>query len=384
MYERKLEKQLAQRLAESPAVALLGPRQTGKTTLALALAKTCDAIYLDLENPSDLAQLQDVRAFCERHAGKLIILDEVQNKPNIFAPIRGVIDEQRRVGNRYGLFLFLGSASIDLLKQSSETLAGRISYLELNGLSVQETGNENPEALWLRGGFPESYLAGSNAISLRWRSDFIRSYLERDIPQLGPRVPAETLRRFWAMLAHNQATTINQSALSRSLETSVPTIGRYVDLLVDLLLLRRIQPWHSNSGKRLIKSPKLMVRDSGVVHALLGIETYEQLLAHPVVGGSWEAFVVENIASVLPARSNLWHYRSAGGAEVDLLIELAPNELWAVEIKRSSVPHLSRGYFDACSDICPTRKLVVHSGEASFPLPNGVEAVSLMEFMVMF
>lgn len=327
MIKRHLEDKIRSALATSSSVALMGPRQVGKTTLAINMANTIPSVYLDLENRIDLQKAQDIEAFHKENSDKLIILDEVQRLPDIFAPIRGLIDQQRRKGNRVGQFLFLGSASIDLLKQSSETLAGRISYIEMFPVNVLEytKSAQHSEAvndLWLKGGFPDSLLASNDATSLNWRYDFIRTYLERDIPQLGPRIPSETLGRFWTMLAHSQGTNINAAKLASNIEVSNVTVARYIDLLVDLLLIRKIQPYTANIKKRLVKSPRIYVRDSGITHALLNIGSYNDLLGHPVVGKSWEGFVIENIASVLPPRVRSYYYRTVGGAEIDLVLNL--------------------------------------------------------------
>ncbi len=384
MIKRRLENKIRDALAKNASVALMGPRQIGKTTIALDVVDSTSAIYLDLESRLDLEKVRDIRAFYEVNQERLIVLDEVQRIPELFTELRGIIDQERRKGNRSGLFLFLGSASIDLLQQSSESLAGRISYLELYPIDVLEYALESAQqvnTLWLRGGFPESLLASSDRDSLEWRQDFIRTYLERDIPQLGPRIPATTLQRFWTMLAHNQGSVFNASHLARSLDVSGVTISRYLDLMVDLLLVRRLQPWASNAGKRLVRSPKIYVRDSGITHALMGLETYNNLLAHPVVGGSWEGFVIENIMSVAPARMQPYFYRSAGGAEVDLVLEFADGKKWAVEIKRNSAPHLSKGFHIACEDIQPDRKFVIYSGKDMFPMGDGITAISLTHIM---
>lgn len=321
MIRRRLENRIKEALTKNAAIALMGPCQIGKTTIALDVVDATPALYLDLESRLDLEKVRDIRAFYEANKNRLIVLDEVQRIPELFTELRGIIDQERRRGNGSGLFLFLGSASIDLLQQSSESLAGHISYLELYPVDVIEYASDDFQqvnTLWLRGGFPESLLAASDRDSLEWRQDFIRTYLERDIPQLGPHIPATTLERFWTMLAHNQGSVLNASHLARNLDVSSVTISRYLDLMVDLLLVRRLQPWASNAGKRLVRSPKIYVRDSGITHALMGIETFNNLLTHPVVGGSWEGFVIENIMSVAPARMQPYFYRSAGGAEVDL------------------------------------------------------------------
>ena len=377
MIARNIKPTLNQLLDRNPAVVLIGPRQVGKTTLAREVANEHDALCLDLERPSDLAKIADIEQYCAENANHLLILDEVHRAPGLFAPLRSVIDEHRRTGKRTGLFLLLGSASINLLKQSSEPLAGRIAYCELHPINVREVPAGELRQLWCRGGFPESYLAQSDADSLDWRLSFIRTYLERDIPQLGPRIPAETLRRFWTMLAQNQGQTHNAAALARGLDVSGVTVARYLGLLADLLLVRRLQPWTSNMGRRLVKAPKVYVRDSGVCHALLGIETLDELFGHPVIGGSWEGYVIENIAGALPRRASCGYYRTSGGAEVDLIVNLGAGEIWAIEIKFSSAPKVSKGFHSACEDLRPDRKFVVHAGNESFPLAKDIQAVTL-------
>ncbi len=384
MIQRRLETKVKQALAENPAVALLGPRQVGKTTLALGLAELMPAIYLDLENRLDLQKVKDIESFYADNSDKLIILDEVQRLPEIFAPLRGIIDQERRKGNKTGRFLFLGSASVHLLQQSSESLAGRIAYLELHPIDALEfvpQDRDSMNRLWLRGGFPESLLANSDTQSMNWRRDFIKTYLERDIPQLGPRIPAETLDRFWTMLAHNQGGVINAAQLARNLEVSGMTVGRYLDLMVDLLLVRRLRPWTFNIGKRLVRSPKIYIRDSGITHSLLNIGDYNSLLGHPVVGGSWEGFVIENILSVLPVHGQPYFYRSTGGAEIDLVLEFSMTEKWAIEIKRSSAPTVSKGFYTACDDIKADKRYVVYAGNESFSLGQGITAISLTQLM---
>ena len=384
MLDRIIEHKIREALERSPSVVLTGPRQVGKTTLAISISKTIPSVYLDLEDRLDLTKVRDIAAFHSENKDKLIILDEVHRLPEIFAQLRGLIDKQRRKGNKTGLFLFLGSASLELLQQSSESLAGRISYIELYPINIFEFKKEkqdNMNRLWLRGGFPECLLADTDHNSLAWRRDFVKTYLERDIPQLGPRIPAETLERFWIMLAHNQGTTINASQLSRNLEVSGTTIGRYLDLLVDLLLVRRLRPLRSNVGKRLVKSPKVYVRDSGITHSLLNILSYNDLLGHPVVGGSWEGFVIENIMSVTPPEAKPYFYRTSGGAEVDLILEFGVKQRWAIEIKHSSVPSISKGFYIACDDIKATRKYILYSGSDTFSMGNGVTAISLHDLM---
>lgn len=368
-------------LARAPAVVLTGPRQVGKTTLALEIARERDAAYLDLERPSDAAKLASIEDYCARHADRLVVFDEIHRMPGLFQPLRSIIDERRREGRPTGHFLCLGSASLDLLRQSGETLAGRVAHFELRPLNVGEVPPDARDELWLRGGLPESFLADDDLTSFEWRSDFVATYLERDIPALGPRIPSETLRRFWTMLAHNQGRTFNAAQLARSLGVKGVTVGRYLDLMVDLLLMRRLPSWSSNVGKRLVKAPKTYLRDSGVCHALLGIESYDSLLGHPVVGGSWEGFVVESILGAAPAHAQWGHYRTRSGAEIDLALDLGASKLWAIEVERSSAPSVSRGFHAACDDLRPTRKYVVHAGDESFPLRHGVEAITLPDIV---
>jgi predicted AAA+ superfamily ATPase len=359
-------------------VALLGARQVGKTTLALEVANQRPSTYLDLESPADRSRLSDAELYLADHQDELVILDEVQRLPGLFQTLRGVIDKGRRAGRRVGRFLLLGSASMDLLRQSGESLAGRIAYLELTPFDVLETPADDHDRLWVRGGFPDSFLAADAATSLRWRENFIRTYLERDVPQLGPRIPAETLRRFWTMLAHSQGGLLNAAALARGLGVAGKTVARYLDLMVDLLLVRRLPAWHKNVGKRLVKSPKVYVRDSGVTHALLGLAGKDELLGHPVVGHSWEGWVIESLLAVAPDRSAASFYRSSGGAEIDLLLELPGRRPWAVEIKRSLDPRPKKGFHHACQDVRPEARFVVYPGSERFKLAGDIEAINVV------
>lgn len=379
MIDRLLSPQLSDAIAHSPAVALLGPRQVGKTTLALEVGRQFDAIYLDLESEQDRAKLAQPELYLADHQDKLVILDEVHRTPGLFPVLRGLIDQGRRTGRRVGQYLLLGSASLDLLKQSGETLAGRIAYLELTPFNVVEVGLHSADDLWIRGGFPESLLATDALRSMRWRQDFIRTYLERDIPQFGSRIAAETMRRFWGMLAHYQGGLLNTAQFARNLGVDVKTAGGYLDLLVDLLLVRRLPPWHANLGKRLVKSPKVYVRDSGLVHALLNIQDKEAILAHPVVGQSWEGFVIENLLACVGGKAQGYFYRSSGGAEIDLLLSWPDGSLWAIEIKRSLSPKLERGFHAACADLAPVRKFMVYPGAERYRFAADVEVISLQE-----
>ena len=371
------------RLKQFPAVALLGPRQAGKTTLAEYVARQGlsgrETVYLDLESASDRERLANAELYLAGHEDRLVIVDEVQRMPELFQALRGLIDRGRSRGARTGRFLLLGSASIDLLKQSGETLAGRIAYVELSPFDAMEVDGGDRDRLWIRGGFPDSFLAESDEASVVWRENFIRTYLERDIPQLGPRVPAETLRRFWIMLAHVQGGLLNAAQLARSLAVDGKTVARYLDLLVDLLLVRRLPPLHANVGKRLVKSPKVYVRDSGIVHALLGLDDYEAVLGHPAAGGSWEGFVLETLVGSAPERARASFYRTSAGAEIDLVLEMPGGGLWAVEIKRGLAPKPDRGFHRAREDLRPDRCFIVYSGEDRYPRGEGIEAIGLRE-----
>ncbi len=403
MIPRLATARVQQLLTEFPAVAILGPRQAGKTTLALEVAASLGptGLYVDLERPSDLAKLGDAEAFFESHADELLILDEVQRMPGLFTVLRGVIDRQRRDGRRSGLFLLLGSASGALLAQSAESLAGRLAYAELTPLLASELAPATPakasprgagpgverlrwqreERLWVRGGFPESVLARNDEASLRWRQQFVTTYLERDIPQLGPRIPAQTLRRLWTMLAHEQAQLLNAAKLAASLAVSGQTVARYLDLLCDLMLVRRLPPVTRNVAKRLVRAPKVYVRDSGLVHALLGLPTRDAVLGHPVAGGSWEGWVIENLLAVAPQGSQASFYRTAAGAEVDLVLDLPGGQRWAIEIKRSTAPVPSRGFHIGVEDIAATHACVVYPGADAYPMGSGVTARPLLALM---
>ena len=377
MIARLLQSTLTTDLSEVPAVALLGPRQVGKTTLALKAGETFDALYLDLESERDRAKLEQPELYLSDHQNKLVILDEVHRTPGLFPVLRGLIDQARRNGQKTGQYLLLGSASLGLLQQSGESLAGRIRYLELAPINILESKQIDMDQLWLRGGFPESLLATDDGRSFRWRRDFIRTYLERDIPQFGKRIAAETLRRLWIMLAHHQGGLLNTAQFARNLGVDTKTAASYIDLLVDLLVVRRLPAWHANIGKRLVKSPKVFIRDSGLVHALLEITGKEKLLSHPVVGQSWECFVIENLLVNTSDRAQGFFYRTSGGAEIDLLLNWADGTQWAIEIKRSLTPKVERGFHTACADLSPSRKFVVYPGNERYRITGDIEAISL-------
>ena len=383
MYQRLSQQKLIQRLQQFPAVGLLGPRQVGKTTLAFAQkALYPDALYLDLELPSAQRQMDDPEAFLMAHAQQLVILDEVQRMPELFGILRGVIDQRRRMGQASGQFLLLGSATGVLMQQSSESLAGRVAYVELPPLLAPEIFTDQPSvadlnALWVRGGFPLSWLAPSDADSMTWREVFMATYLEKDIPALGPRIPATTLRRLWTMLAHHQGELLDLSKLAAALAISGQTVSRYIDLLCDLMLVRRLPAWHGNVGKRLIRSPKVYVRDSGLVHALLGLPNLDAVLGHPIAGSSWEGFVMEQLINAAP-QAQASFYRTSNGAEVDLVLTFRNQQTWVIEIKRSSAPNVSRGFYQAATDLGAERKLLVAPVAQAYPLKDGIEVVDVM------
>ncbi len=378
MLPRHLSARLNHLLRHSPAVVLLGPRQAGKTTLALEIGEQQASVYLDLEDEDERAKLSNPTRYLADHESELVILDEVHRVPELFQRLRGIIDRGRRRGKANGRFLLLGSAAMDLLKQTGESLAGRISYLELGPFDALEIDPAAIETLWVRGGFPRSFLAESDDLSMEWRRDFIRTYLERDVPQFGSRIPAETLRRFWTMLAHNQTQILNAANLARGLGVDGKTVAGYLDLLVDLLLVRRLPAWHRNVGKRLVKSPKVYVRDSGIAHALLGIRDKEALLSHPVVGQTWESFVIETLIAAAPDGTEAHYYRTSNGTEVDLVLTLPGGKLWAIEVKRSSAPKIERGFHSACADLNPQKRFVVYPGTERFPLDDITDAIGVV------
>ncbi|UUZ72300.1 ATP-binding protein [Polaromonas sp. P1(28)-8] len=382
MISRNIEPILRTRLATVvPAVVLLGPRQVGKTTLARKIAANWPggAVYMDMERPADRRRLDDADAYLRAQNGKLVVIDEIQRAPGLFEVLRGIIDDRRATGERFGHFLLLGSAALELMRQSSETLAGRVAYLEIGPVDILEAGAASLDAqtLWLRGGFPESLLAQGDGPSLDWRRDFIRSYLERDVPMFAPRMPVQTLGRLWTMLAHQQGGLLNQARLAAGLGVSAPTVTRYTDLMVDLQLVRRLAPWSGNVGKRLVKAPKVYVRDSGIVHALLDLETWNDVLGHPVAGPSYEGFVIENLIQCAGPRWRPYFYRTHDGAEIDLLLERGGQPEIAIEVKRSSAPTLDKGFGMACDDLKVLQRYVVYPGEETYPVRHGAQAIGL-------
>ena len=384
MIDRRIESTLRHRLSSVvPAAVLLGPRQVGKTTLARRVADSwpTGAVYLDMERPADRRRLDDADAYLRAQAPKLVVIDEIHRVPELFAILRGVIDDRRAQGQRFGHFLLLGSASLDLMQQSSESLAGRVTYLDMNPVDGPEAAAAGiePDALWCRGGFPDSLLAQDDRGSYEWRLDFIRSYLERDVPMFAPRMPSQTLSRLWTMLAHLQGSLLNASQLAASLGVASPTVGRYIDLLADLQLVRRLQPWSANVGKRLVKTPKVYVRDSGIVHALLGLGDLDAVLGHPVVGASYEGFVLETLIGALPPSVSPHFYRTSDGSEIDLLLVQGERPIMAIEVKRSTAPAISRGFGLACDDLNVEQRWAVYPGTERFAVRQGTQAVGLVE-----
>ncbi|MCP4237352.1 MAG: ATP-binding protein [Aestuariibacter sp.] len=391
MIYREIFNLVNRRLAQFDSVALVGPRQVGKTTLARAIAAGAGdkTRYLDLENPSNRKLLDDPDSYFTAYADHLIILDEVQRMPEVFQVLRGQIDQRRRMEGRAGKFLILGSASMDLLRQSSESLAGRISYVEMTPLTFREVMNDDQsgarneqdpiDGLWLKGGFPESYMRQYEDASLQWRLDFIQTYLERDIPQFGLQVVTDQLSRFWRMLANDQGELFNAQRFARSLGVSGHTISRYLDILEKLLLVRTLQPWSVNTGKRLVKSPRPFVRDSGILHALLNLRSLDALRSHVVSGKSWEGFVIENLIDACRGRARPYFYRTGAGAEADLVLEFAPGRCWAIEVKLSGAPTVDRGFHNAADDVEAERRILVYKGQEPFPMRGGIEAMPLLD-----
>ena len=381
---RSVEDAVRDRLDAVPAVVLLGPRQVGKTTLARKVAVDWPggAIYLDMERPVDRRKLDDADAYLRSQQGKLVVIDEIHRVPQLFEILRGIIDDWRAAGLRNGHFLLLGSAALDLMSQASESLAGRVAYLDVVPLTVQELPAAiSADTLWLRGGFPDSLLAKSDTASLQWRLDFIRSYLERDVPLFAPRLPAPAVGRLWTMLAHNQGELLAQSRLAQALGVSAPTVARYLDLLVNLQLVRSLQPWSNNAGKRLVKTPKTYVRDSGLVHALLGLETLDDVLGHPVNGHSFEGMVIENVIAFSTPRYTPYFYRTQDGAEIDLVLARGNTPEFAIEVKRSSAPSVQRGFALACDDLDITQRFVIYPGQEQFGLRHGAQAIGLSDLL---
>lgn len=377
----EVQSRILEALKAESAVVLLGPRQVGKSTLARQIAEhqVAEVAILDLERPSDLRKLNDAEALLSARIGTLTVIDEVHRVPELFATLRWLIDEARQRGHMAGQFLLLGSASLDLIQQASESLAGRVSFIELAPINPTEASSAGitQDELWLRGGFPRGLLAADDAASLMWRQNFLRSYIERDVPMFAPRMPGALIATLLTMLANGQGTLLNASRLGAGLGVQGAAVNRYLDLLSNLLLVRRLPPWSANIGKRLVRSLKVYVRDSGLVHALLEIATLDQLLGHPVCGLSWEGFVIESLINAVGSRARPYFYATAQGAEIDLVFELAGKPTIAIEIKRSSAAHYGKGFLMACEDLAISNRMVVHSGTDSYPMRHGIQAHSL-------
>ena len=381
MISRIIRDFVEQEIELNPAVVLLGARQVGKTTLAKNIAKQIPSVYLDLESPSALARLVDSENYFYENSDKLIILDEIQRLPEIFTVLRGVIDSNCQKGKEGTQFLLLGSASMDLLRQTSESLAGRISYVDMSGINILEASPDKTIQLWLRGSFPKNFLARSDKVAMRQIENLIRTYLERDLAQMGFNVSAIRLRQLWTMLAHLQGETLNFTNLASNLEVDRKTINYYIDILTDLFLVRRVEPWYANVKKRLVKSPRYYVRDSGILHRLLGIGDYDSLLSNPILGKSWEGFVVENLHSVMPPLAQTYFFRTASGTEIDFVINMPNSEIWAIEIKFGRAPKIGKSFNQACEYVGATRKFIVYGGDDEFPVGNNVRMISLPNIM---
>lgn len=387
MIKRSLLKQLINHLDFMPAVALLGCRQVGKTTLAHQVSETYKkpSIYLDLESHKARANFVEPELYLKRQEGKLLILDEIHRVPELFPVLRGIIDQRRRKGEKNAQFLILGSASPNLLRQSSESLAGRIGYLELHPFNLLEVENQGfshvQDRLWMRGGFPQAFLEEDDAHSQSWREDFIRTYIERDLPDLGQSLPAERMYNLWRMLALSQGTTINLTKLGGNLAVSGTTVRHYIDVLSDLFLVRQLRPWHGNSRKRLVKTPKIFVRDSGIVHTLAGIRDINDITSHPLYGASWEGFVIEQITQHLPYGAQCSFYGSSDGMEIDLVIENLKSGTLAIEIKRTLSPSVSKGFRVACEEIDAQEQYYVIPEGEPYPLDKQTTAIGLSEFL---
>ena len=374
--ERAITQTIQSRLSFFPALALLGPRQTGKSTLAKQIIDTVNnAVYLDLERPADLNKINDPEVYFSHHKNGLICLDEIQRAPDLFPFLRGFLDRN----DRGGQLLILGSASRDLLKQSSESLAGRISYLEISPFTLLEIDDSHDHTHWLRGGFPRSFLAPNNELSFVWREDYIASFLERDIPQIGFNIPALTLSRFWRMLAHNHGQCLNSAKLANSMAVSAHTIRSYIDILESTFIVRTLLPYVSNIKKRMIKSPKVYISDSGITAALLQLQSFEQLMGSPVIGTLWEQIVLTNLKGHFPS-AQYYFYRTSAGAEMDFVMQYK-NKIYAIECKSSVSPSLTKGTFNAIDDIKPFHTFIVAPVKTGWSMKKNIQVVSLQELI---
>jgi len=381
MIKRRLQTELTGLLKQFPAVAILGPRQAGKTTLAkqIAAAKKDKAVYLDLEKPADRNRLQDAHTYLQSQQGKCVILDEVQLMPELFSILRPVIDEYRKPGR----FILLGSASPVLVKGVSESLAGRISYTELTPVTLPELPrNISRQQHWFRGGFPEGLLAKSAIAGRQWMSSFIRSYVERDLEILfGVNFSNALMQRLWTMLAHTSGNIWNAETYARSLGVTAPTVLRYVDYLEGGFMIRRLLPWFVNAKKRLVKSPKVYIRDTGILHSLLNISSADDLLSHPAVGASWEGYVVEQIAACKSHDQQIYYYRTHDGAECDVVLVKGIKPIACIEIKLSNAPVISKGFMHCIDDLKPKNKFIITPESEKYPMRENIIVTSLRRFL---
>jgi predicted AAA+ superfamily ATPase len=359
-----------------PAVGILGPRQVGKTTLVKNLSWGKNKIYLDLEKASDRAKLSDAELFFTNHRNSTVILDEIQLMPDLFAELRSSIDEDRRPGR----FILLGSASPDLIRSSADSLAGRIGYLELTPFTLEEVLEEEMEGLWMRGGYPLSFLASTERISNLWRENFIKTYIERDLGLLGLNTDPKLVERFWIMLAHVQGSLWNGDNFARALGITRPTVTRYLEFLEGSFMVRILQPYHRNVKKRLVKSPKVYIRDTGLLHALVGVKSYDELINQLLIGASWETFVIEQIINVLGQDYQYYFYRTHQGAECDLLLVKSGKVEWAIEVKNTLSPKISKGFLISMEDTKAAKGAVISRVKEGYPLKEGVRNYSLMGF----
>ena len=386
MIKRRLQEDIIKSLGKVPSVGLVGPRQAGKTTLAKMIAETVEkpVIYLDLENPQDLQKLDNAQLYFQQYQNHLIILDEAQRKPELFPLLRSLIDRDRKPGR----FMILGSASPSLKRQASESLAGRIAYYELSPFTLDEIfkGKDSFKKLWLRGGYPESYLADSDESATAWIQNFIRTHLERDLPVLGIRVPSTTLFRFWTMVAHCNGQLWNASRLAESLGVDSKTARRYLDILEETFMIRQLQPFFGNVKKRLVKSPKVYIRDTGLLHTMLKIYSYDDLHANPVLGASWEGFCLEQILALKPPKYDAYFYRtqSAAAAEIDLILTKGLKVEIAVEIKYSLTPKLTRSSTNATNEVAPSKTWIIYPGDESYPIKKNIWTLSINQLSRIF
>lgn len=382
MKKRLLEKDILAALEYFPAVALLGSRQVGKTTLAKEIQKYHKkSIYLDLELDSDIEKLQNAEFFLQEYNDQLVIIDEIQRQPNLFPLLRALIDKKKKPGR----FLLLGSASGDLLRQSSESLAGRISYFELSPFLLSEISEkENFKKLWLRGGYPESFLAPNNDLSMEWRRHMIQTFIERDIPQLGISVDTKNIKRFIQMLVHVHGQLWNGNMMAKSLGLSNTAIQNYLHILEQTFFVRKLLPHHNNIKKRLIKSPKIYLRDTGFLHTLVGISTWDHLLHSPAFGNSWEGFIIEQLIHIAPKEYEVSFFRTAAGAEMDLVFSKAGIAERGVEIKSSLSPKLTKGFWNAKEDLNLKTTYVIYPGDESYKIQESVYVISVRELEKIF